>query len=383
MLQEKNYGWLSYINDALIKADIIPLIYLPKAFDKKKFLEKLQDEFSLKEINLTSSEILWRTIDELKEGLSEKTSTLSFRFSPIEGEVFWLMNQDDIKKITSWIMTQKKSAQSFTSKTLQEGFYRYLVLDVINILEDIDTFSGLSPQFEEDISPHGKGFLTIDFQISFGNSSCLGRLALSQNFQKGWTKHFSFGRPLFKKEIEKTLEIPMHLEVGSTSITVKEWKEAEKGDFLLLDKIKFDPKTYKGVMSLSVGSKTLFHTKIKHNKIKILDYALYHEEEKMQENIDEIEKKDNTFSVKASAEEVEAVEEKLSPLKEMPIPLTVELASFNITLEKLLQIEPGNFLELHVAPEQGVDITANGRKIGRGELVHLGETLGVRLLEIG
>ena len=73
----------------------------------------------------------------------------------------------------------------------------------------------------------------------------------------------------------------------------------------------------------------------------------------------------------------------LHSLSELPINLTVEIACFKISLDKLKKLQPGNFLELPVSLKDNVNLTVNGEKIGKGELIKLGEVLGVKVLEIG
>lgn len=70
-------------------------------------------------------------------------------------------------------------------------------------------------------------------------------------------------------------------------------------------------------------------------------------------------------------------------LDEIPIVVTVEVARIKTTVQTLTNLQPGNLLELHVQPEHSVDLTVNGRRIGRGELMRVGEALGVRVLEVG
>jgi len=54
-----------------------------------------------------------------------------------------------------------------------------------------------------------------------------------------------------------------------------------------------------------------------------------------------------------------------------------------MTVQTLLDLNPGNLLELDVHPESGVDLVVNGSRIGKGELLQIGDTLGVRILELG
>jgi len=68
---------------------------------------------------------------------------------------------------------------------------------------------------------------------------------------------------------------------------------------------------------------------------------------------------------------------------EIPVNLVVEIGRIQMNVQKLLQLEPGNLLELNVHPEQGVDLVINSKKVGKGELVRVGENLGIRILEIG
>lgn len=67
----------------------------------------------------------------------------------------------------------------------------------------------------------------------------------------------------------------------------------------------------------------------------------------------------------------------------IPLTVTVEVTRLKLTVEKLLQLQPGNELSLPVRPEQGVDLLINGKKIAKGELIKIGEALGVRILQIG
>ncbi|MCC6127583.1 MAG: FliM/FliN family flagellar motor switch protein, partial [Chlamydiae bacterium] len=61
----------------------------------------------------------------------------------------------------------------------------------------------------------------------------------------------------------------------------------------------------------------------------------------------------------------------------------VELARLKMTLERLTQLAPGNVLELPIETDQIVILSVGGKKIGKAELVYLGENLGVRILELG
>lgn len=72
----------------------------------------------------------------------------------------------------------------------------------------------------------------------------------------------------------------------------------------------------------------------------------------------------------------------LSP-EEIDLDIVVEVGRLQMSVKKLLELQPGNMLELNIRPEDGIDLTVNGKCIAKGELLLLGDALGVRILEIG
>ena len=69
-------------------------------------------------------------------------------------------------------------------------------------------------------------------------------------------------------------------------------------------------------------------------------------------------------------------------IEDLPLSLIVEAGRVKMTFRELRDLSPGNVLDLKLNPEQGVDLVVGGKKIGKGELLKVGETLGIRILEI-
>lgn len=69
------------------------------------------------------------------------------------------------------------------------------------------------------------------------------------------------------------------------------------------------------------------------------------------------------------------------PVSGLPVQVQFELGRLEVALSDLAQLQPGYVFALP-AHLQGanVAIRANGREVGRGELVAVGDTLGVRLV---
>ncbi|MBI3900964.1 MAG: FliM/FliN family flagellar motor switch protein [Chlamydiia bacterium] len=82
-------------------------------------------------------------------------------------------------------------------------------------------------------------------------------------------------------------------------------------------------------------------------------------------------------------EEPASQEETPQTLGEVPLTLAVELARIQIPLEKLMQLQPGNTLEMPLDPTQLVSLTLRGKLIAKGELIQLGEKLGIQITTLG
>ena len=70
-------------------------------------------------------------------------------------------------------------------------------------------------------------------------------------------------------------------------------------------------------------------------------------------------------------------------LQDIPVTITCELAQVHTTAQKLLELAPGNLLDLNLSSDSAVLLVVNGKIVGKGEIIKIGETLGVRILEIG
>lgn len=88
-------------------------------------------------------------------------------------------------------------------------------------------------------------------------------------------------------------------------------------------------------------------------------------------------------------QETNAMEAKGAPrvvetddLGDLEIQLTFELGRQTVELEQLRTIAPGYVFALGRSRDDPVDIVANGRRIGRGEIVRVGDSLGVRLIRL-
>lgn len=96
--------------------------------------------------------------------------------------------------------------------------------------------------------------------------------------------------------------------------------------------------------------------------------------------------------LRQSAKEEKKAEATLKPLTEEPLQkispeeltltLSIEAGSIELPLEQLLSLKAGAVLETGLRPEQGVQLMVGKQCVGKGELIKIGDTIGVRILEI-
>lgn len=69
-------------------------------------------------------------------------------------------------------------------------------------------------------------------------------------------------------------------------------------------------------------------------------------------------------------------------LSDVELTVTVELGRANLRVRDLLRLGEGSVLELDRTAETPVDILVNGRVIASGEVVVVGDELGVRITDL-
>jgi type III secretion system YscQ/HrcQ family protein len=315
---------------------------------------------------------MWREAADLKKGLGTHLLVLPITLSPL-GTVFWIMSHEDMIKLTSFMMKSGSKTRAHSSEILQEGFYRYLVLEALDAVQGMQPLQDLTLQLSEEEDPFDKAFC-IDVEIDIDQKSCWGRLAIPVDLRTAWIQHFSkMPNEYVPAEIARQTFLSIGVKTGSVILHQDEWETIKEGDFVLLDQGSYDAQKGTGIAMLMLQTTPIFNVKIKENKIELVDYAFYYED-----NME-----DKRQSPKQPTEKSTPSEGEVVALKELPLYVTVEIARLKITLDQLMHLNPGHTLELPIHPDQGVSLVVNGQKVGRAELVYLGEQLGLRILEIG
>ena len=105
------------------------------------------------------------------------------------------------------------------------------------------------------------------------------------------------------------------------------------------------------------------------------------EDDAFEEEIDEIDEiKEIEEVIEDPADKTEPSFEQIS-IAEIPIKIGIEVTRFEVTLEELSKMEPGYKLPIEINPRI-VHLTSSGKVIGKGEIIEIGDTIGVKILEL-
>lgn len=69
-------------------------------------------------------------------------------------------------------------------------------------------------------------------------------------------------------------------------------------------------------------------------------------------------------------------------LDELQLKLVCQVGSVELTLAQLRELGTGSLLQLTPQMQEGVELLINGRRVGQGQLVQIGDGLGVRVLSL-
>lgn len=367
-MKEVSYDWLNLVEKALAKTQQLPSLEENFPFPWTDASHAIGSGLKLSDMHLSSTRTAWKKHDEALQGLGEKVFLISVEIAPIEGSVFFAMSEHDVAYLTTHTLIGGEHKDGFSNAKLREGFYHFLLLKALEAIDHLKVFKEVSFHFSPNHSLPMENAFCIDINCALPEKTLHGRLICPQSFLTAFKAFQPMQKgTLLSSEMTQNIDVSLRCEVGHTSISRDEWDKIQVGDFVILDRCSYDPLEQKGSTTLMLGTTPLLIARMKPEGMKVLDFAFYQEEEKTEEPL-------------TLEEEVPSDETLETPSADFT--LTAEIGRVSMPLNKLLHLEPGMMIDLVMRPEHGVDITISGKKVADAELLKLGETLGLRILDI-
>jgi len=372
--------WLEAASPALLALEERPQ-FGALEFPWKELERVLGIRFQKKEFNLVHQEKGWLIFEDLPQILKE-TTPLAIYVSGIKTPLFWFMSKEDVFALITPFFAGKAASSYFLEKPLYEGLCHFFALEVLSEIGHLPFAQHLSfhlgdlpAHFQEILNK--EGLFEIDVLATNADFKIHGSLLIPASFRSAWKKTCAPLPTLFSKELTEKVEVDIALEIGHVSLSVEDFKEIKKGDFIFLDHCSYNPEEKEGWVALSLAGESIFRGRLKQEEIKLLEYPrLAKSGDEMEENFELVEE-----DIVGEKEEI-AKEGPSSFIAKLPIQLVVEVARLKMTLDDVAKLSPGALLELPIAVEEGVDLVINGKKVGKGELMKMGEMMGVRITQL-
>ena len=273
------FDWLKYVNRTLLEHDDVPLFGTSPSFPWEKFSSQIADCFSIEDFKIRPAEWQWRNGQELLEGLGDPLRAIYCKISPLAGTACLLITEDHFNALMSGILTQNIDILHTPDDDYREAFARFILLEAIFLYGQLGITPGLTPSLSSQKTLPESDSLSLDLVISIQQQDFLARFLVDTELRKAWKEHHSRARTLVKQPLAQDLEVSVSIEVGKTTLTPNQWSEVSVGDYLVLDSCSAEPGQEKGRVLLTVNGRPAFRGMIKDDKIKILEYPLYHEAE--------------------------------------------------------------------------------------------------------
>jgi flagellar motor switch protein FliN/FliY len=417
------YSWLKQISRSeLEKEEGTPFGY-PPPFPWEQLSAVLGKLFQVNGLEIIPSAAELRNDQELLAGLGSDPIPLYLDIAPLKGTLCWIMAAKEREQLMSLLLTRHVESDILIDNDYSEAFYQFMALEVINICGKLEYEKGISPHLLNKKELPTEGSYCNDVLIKLEGLSFNGRIVISNELQLAWKERYA--KRTLDTEISDSLAnkiyVTLCLEGGNSTLPLSLWKSAAPGDFLLLDRCGLRPEEGKGMVTVTLNQQPLFLAQVKGGNVKILDYPLYHEAPKAMVNTEDDDEDLDDFDIDFETEETSVEDEaahgadgenesqaeqvstaataparstepvKASTLraepgkpidvKDLTVNLVVEVGRIEMSITKLRELQPGALLELDVHPEDGVDLSINGQLVGKGELLKIGDILGIRILE--
>jgi flagellar motor switch protein FliN/FliY len=421
-----------FVCKAIIEAGDIPLIE-PLVFDKGKFEIALKELLNVDNASLIIDEIGVYEDEKIYDILGKDCVSIGLTLLPIEGKVFLLLSKQDELELVMMALNQEKVD---LSEPLLKAFRDFFIIKMMQYFESAKAVEDLSIRLNDDEKIPNQLLICLKAMICTHKRNISFIIALSPEFRRNFIK-YKHQKKISTFTFTSHIPLTLSIGIGKIHLSLEEWQKINEGDFIIIDTC-YDSKDKQGSVSVSYNHFVLFQGLIEKSQIKLIQstpYTMEHssmtnEQPKTNEepkddsdssfflgedeeffleddelkNVLDRELKENKSpqdlegEMKASNKpnalnsEENEVEQKIenSSSKEhniidalhIPLNIKVEIATLTIPAVDLMNLKAGNELILPKEINEQVNLVVNGATVAKGELIQIGDVLGVRIVSL-
>lgn len=267
--------WAKRVDPLIFEGEKLATERSAPPFPWEKLREALSATFHLKEVHFELTSTRWDGPKAFTQGMGRKPKIQPITFSPLEGTAYWILSQGELRNLMGFLVTGEAQKLKLPDVEMEEGFYEFLTLEALHTLNQVSFFKETTPALGGQEPLPEESALLFDFTLQVEKTKFPMRLVCSSQLYQDWMKHFSVegkNGPIPADLAEKTPAI-LHAQIGSTHISLQEWKAVKPGDFLLLDQCSWQPQLQEIPVTVTCKETPLFKGSFSHNQLKILDFT--------------------------------------------------------------------------------------------------------------
>ncbi|AHK63687.1 type III secretion system cytoplasmic ring protein SctQ [Chlamydia avium] len=365
---EPSASWLKFRNDFLNSLVTTGKHIALPSFPKEECERKLREKFRLEETGITIQSRGSLPADQAIQDFGVHVLVQSFLAQPLEsGDFFLITSEEDLQAFMVAVFNDTSLASYFYEKDKLLGFHYYLCAELCKLIQELTWIPTLSIKVIDDTKFSGKhiqgSYEVIDVTCGLDGKTLRLRLLFSDALCDSCRKLLSGSEQSLDMQQLAPLPLTLSVEIGYCQLSQDEWKQVRPGSFILLDSCLYDPDTEESGGLLTIKNQQFFGGRFldtKSGDFKVTSYPSLQQEEPPEEA-------SRGFSTSASGQ----------------YKLVAEAARYSLTVEEFLKITQGSVLQFPgIHPVRGIDLILNGTKVGRGEIVSLGDVLGIRVLQV-
>lgn len=366
---EPSASWLKLRNDLLSSLNQGKQDVSLPFFPKKKLESLLKDKFRLEECEVSISARGSVVASQIAHEFGNRILIQPLSVQPLEkGEVFFLSAEEDLQRVMEVVFGDASLASYFYEKDKLLGFHYYFMSEMCGLFQECGWPPAVTMKVTDD-AQFSTRFLTENYHTVL--VTCLldsmsvnfAFLVPENTYESG--KKFFAGQTteIDVNQMDLMQTISMVVEVGDCKLSEEEWKQVAPGAFILLDSCLYDPDSKESGAYLSIHGTRFFGGRFlegSSGEFKITSFPTLQQD---------------------AEEDAEHHEE--TPTEHAQYKLIAEVARYTMTLDEFLKLSPGSVLQFQgQSPSMGVNLVVNGEVKGRGEIISIGDVLGIRVISM-
>lgn len=391
--------WVRKIDEWLVDLDQKPQYKKVFSFPLERIENYLQTALQDPSLTLTCIEKGWVKKEDIP---AVQRNCYVIYLPPLQNPLFFSLD-------TATLLAWQVPFATHIPDEIAEGFTSYFLVTMMREIAATKVLGSLGMQLQTDkIELDQESYFQFDIGLQGDRGQIWSALFFPPSFRESWHRYFANEPPEpLTSEQKENLYVDLSMQAGHTLLSLQEIKQLQLGDFLFLDHCLYDPETKKGSFLLTLRDRPIFRVKYKDGIFTLADYPPYEEVHSMEEDedfydededIEEEIEEDDLFDKeegeidepfeKQDRDDREGGEEygagtlPEAQLDEVEVTLVVEVCRLRMSAKELLALSKGNVLDLEMPIEKAVDLVVSGKRIGRAELMRIGDNVGVRILQL-